>query len=175
MKRVIFGVFGISFITHGRIGLKYDIMMYHDHLWKWLHLGHGLLVFLILAPFWLSETDQMYIFQAWQCMGEMGRSLPCSSLSCDIPRNEKSKFYHMKIVQLPSGGYPWPLCSQTRLVVISISVPHLKPSYCSLFQHRTFIDEKDLLVPDLQICWSDRTTRCWYCSLKTYHQAIYPH
>ena len=31
-----------------------------DHLWNRLDFGHGLLIFLILAPLWLSETSQMW-------------------------------------------------------------------------------------------------------------------
>ena len=94
VKQVKFGVSGISFRTHGRDGLKFDMLIYSDHLWNWLHSGHGLFFFLILAPFWLSETGQMGSFQAfsWQCMGGMGRNLSCSSLFCDIPRNERGKF-----------------------------------------------------------------------------------
>ena len=74
MKQVKFGGSGIFFTTHGRNGLKFDMLMYPDHLWNWLHSGHGQLIFLILAPFLLSETCQMCSFQAfsWQCMGGIG-------------------------------------------------------------------------------------------------------
>ena len=62
------------FRTHGRNGLKFDMLMYLDHLVNWLHSGHSQLIFLILVPFLLSETGQMYSFQAfsWQCMGGIG-------------------------------------------------------------------------------------------------------
>ena len=50
-----FGVSRIFFRTHERNCLKFDMLMYPDHLWNWLHLGHGLLLFLILVPFWLSN------------------------------------------------------------------------------------------------------------------------
>ena len=63
VKQVKFGGSGIFFRTHGRNGLKFDMLMYPDHLWNWLHSGHGLLIFLILAPFFLcSETGQMCSF-----------------------------------------------------------------------------------------------------------------
>ena len=62
VKQVRFGISVIFFRTHGSNGLKFDMLMYPDHIWNWLLLGHGLLVFLILAPFWLSETSQMCSF-----------------------------------------------------------------------------------------------------------------
>ena len=34
----------IFFRTHGRNGLKFDMLMYPDHICNWLHLGHRLLV-----------------------------------------------------------------------------------------------------------------------------------
>ena len=39
--------------------------MYLDHLQNWLVYGHGLLIFLILALFWLSETGQIWGFRAF--------------------------------------------------------------------------------------------------------------
>ena len=58
-----FGATGIFFTTHGSNGLKFDMLMNADHFWSWLHLGHGLLgFFLILAPFWFSETCQIWGF-----------------------------------------------------------------------------------------------------------------
>ena len=86
-KQVKFGVFRIFFLNAWGNGSKFDMLMNPYHLWNWLH---GLLVFLILAPFWLSETGQMCSFQAflWQCVGGMGQHLSCS---CDIPRNEEGR------------------------------------------------------------------------------------
>ena len=71
------------FRTHGRNGLKCEMLM-----------GPGLLVFLILAPFWQSETCQMCNFQpfSWRCIGGIERNFSCSSLSCDIPGNDKGKY-----------------------------------------------------------------------------------
>ena len=71
VKQVKFGGSGIFFRTHGRNGLKFDMLMYPDHLWNWLYSSYGQL---ILAPFLLSETGQMCSFQAfsWQCMGGIG-------------------------------------------------------------------------------------------------------
>ena len=40
-------------------------MMYLDHLQNWLVYGYGLLIFQILALFWLSETGQIWGFRAF--------------------------------------------------------------------------------------------------------------
>ena len=56
VKQFKLGVSGIFFRTHGRNGIKFDMLMHPDHLWNWLHSGHGLLVFLTLPPCSLSET-----------------------------------------------------------------------------------------------------------------------
>ena len=55
------------------------MLMYPDHLWNWLHFGHGLLIFLMLAGFWHSETGQICIFQifSWECMEGMGYIMSC--------------------------------------------------------------------------------------------------
>ena len=50
---------GICRRTHGGNGLKSYMLMYLDHLQNWLVYGHSLLIFLILALFWLSETGQI--------------------------------------------------------------------------------------------------------------------
>ena len=47
------------------IGLKFYMLMYLDHLQNWLVYGRGLLIFLILALFWLSETGQIWGFRAF--------------------------------------------------------------------------------------------------------------
>ena len=39
--------------------------MYPDHLQNWLVYGHGLLIFLILALFWLNEMGQILGFRAF--------------------------------------------------------------------------------------------------------------
>ena len=94
VKQVRFGGSGVFFKTHRRDSLIFDMLIYTDHLWNWLHLGHGVWVFPILQLFWLNETCHFCSFQAfsWQCLGGMGRNLFFSSLSCDIPSNEKGKF-----------------------------------------------------------------------------------
>ena len=56
---------GICRRTHGGNGLKFYMLMYLDHLLNWLVYGHGLLIFLILALFWLSETGQIWGFRAF--------------------------------------------------------------------------------------------------------------
>ena len=50
---------------HGGIGLKFYMLLYLDHLQNWLVYGHGLLIFLILALFLLSETGQIWGFRAF--------------------------------------------------------------------------------------------------------------
>ena len=56
---------GISRRMHGGIDLKFYMLMYLDHLQNWLVYGHGLLIFLILALFLLSETGQIWGFRAF--------------------------------------------------------------------------------------------------------------
>ena len=56
---------GICWIMHGGIGLKFYMPMYLDHLQNWLVYGYGMLIFLILALFWLSETGQIWGFRAF--------------------------------------------------------------------------------------------------------------
>ena len=56
---------GICLRMHGGISLKFYMLMYLDHLQNWLVYGHGLLIFLILALFWLSETGQIWGFRAF--------------------------------------------------------------------------------------------------------------
>ena len=53
---------GISLRTHGGNGLKICTLMYLDHLQIWLVYGHGLLIFLVLELFWLSEMGQIWVF-----------------------------------------------------------------------------------------------------------------
>ena len=61
---------GICQRMHGGIGLKFYILMYLDHLQNWLVYDRGLLIFLILALFWLNETGQIWGFRAFsgECM-----------------------------------------------------------------------------------------------------------
>ena len=54
---------GICRRTHGGNGLKFYMLMYLDSLQNWLVYDHGLLIFLILAQFWLSETGQIWGFR----------------------------------------------------------------------------------------------------------------
>ena len=56
---------GICRRMHGGIGLKFYMLMYLDHLQNWIAYGYGLLIFLILALFWLSETGQILGFRAF--------------------------------------------------------------------------------------------------------------
>ena len=70
---------GISRRMHGGNSLKFCTLMYLDHLQNWLVYGHGLLIFLILALFWLSETGQIWGFQAFpgEPMEEMTWNVAC--------------------------------------------------------------------------------------------------
>ena len=52
---------GICQRTHGGNGLNFWMLMYLDHHQNWLDYGHGLLIFLILALFWLRETGQIWV------------------------------------------------------------------------------------------------------------------
>ena len=56
---------GICRRTHEGNGLKFNMLMYLDHLHNWLVYGRGLLIFVILALFWLSETGQIWGFRAF--------------------------------------------------------------------------------------------------------------
>ena len=56
---------GICRRMHGRISLKFYMLLYLDHLQNWLVYGHGLMIFLILALFLLSETGQIWGFRAF--------------------------------------------------------------------------------------------------------------
>ena len=67
---VDFPHFGGILRTQGRNGLKFGLM-YSYHLLFRLNFGHGMFIFLILAPFWLSETVQIWGFRdflqnAWE-------------------------------------------------------------------------------------------------------------
>ena len=57
--------------TQKRNGLKCCMLMYPGHLQNLLDFGHGLLIFILSVPLWLSETGQIWCYQAfyWECMG----------------------------------------------------------------------------------------------------------
>ena len=62
---------GIFLRTQGRNGFKIGMLMYSDHFQNRLDFGHWLLISLILVPFWLSETGQIWGFHdflqnAWE-------------------------------------------------------------------------------------------------------------
>ena len=58
------GFLGIFWRTHWDNGRKFCMLMYPDHLQNCLDYGYSLLIFLILVLFWLSETGQIWGFQA---------------------------------------------------------------------------------------------------------------
>ena len=70
---------GISRRTHGGNALKCCMLMYLDHLQNRKVYGHSLLIFLILALFWLSEMGQIWGFRAFpgECMEEMASNFAC--------------------------------------------------------------------------------------------------
>ena len=70
---------GICRRTHGGNGLKFYMLMYLDHLQNWLVYDYSLLILLILALFWLSETGQIWGFRAFpgECMEEMTWDVGC--------------------------------------------------------------------------------------------------
>ena len=70
---------GIFRRTHRGNGLKFYMLMYLDRLQNWLFYGHGLLIFLIVALFWLSETGQFWGFRAFpgESMEEMASNFAC--------------------------------------------------------------------------------------------------
>ena len=51
---------GIFLRTQGRNCLKFAMLVYSDHRQIRLDFGQGLLIFLILAPCWFSETGQIW-------------------------------------------------------------------------------------------------------------------
>ena len=53
---------GVSRRTHGGNGLKFSTLMHLDHHQNWSVYSYGLLIFLILALFWLSEKGQIWGF-----------------------------------------------------------------------------------------------------------------
>ena len=46
-------------------GMAWNMVSYPDQLQTWLDYVYGLLIFLILVLFWLSETGQIWGFQAF--------------------------------------------------------------------------------------------------------------
>ena len=63
----------------GKNGLQFDVLIYADRLNNWLDCSYGLLIFLLLAPLWLSETAQIWGFHAlsWEHMDRMAWNLVC--------------------------------------------------------------------------------------------------
>ena len=119
VKQVKFGVSG-DFLQNAweewnlKEGLKFNMQMCRDCISNCVHFGHGLLIFLILTVFWLSETSQ--ICSSWAFSGEYIAGIAWTDLVIS-EEMEKKHFKHTKSIQSPSGGYPWLLCSQTYLVM----------------------------------------------------------
>ena len=56
---------GICRGMHRGIGLKLYMLVYLHHVQNWFVYGRGLVIFQILALFWLSETGQIWGFRAF--------------------------------------------------------------------------------------------------------------
>ena len=69
---------GICQRTHEGNGLKFCMLMYLEAQ-NWLDYGHGLFIFLLLVPLWLSETGQIWCFRAFpgDHMEGMGWNFVC--------------------------------------------------------------------------------------------------
>ena len=52
--------------------LEIYMLMYPDHLQNWLDFANGLLIFLILVPFWPSETGQIGVWGGFSLQCEEG-------------------------------------------------------------------------------------------------------
>ena len=70
----------ISQRTHRGNDLKFCTLMYLDHLQKWLVYGHGLLIFLILALFWLEWNGSNLGFPGISRRKHGGNGLKCCML-----------------------------------------------------------------------------------------------
>ena len=80
-NRLNLGFLAIFFRMHERNGLKFDMQMYPDCIFNCLHFDHGLLIFLILTVFWLSETSQIcslghFLENAFEELAELILSYP---------------------------------------------------------------------------------------------------
>ena len=58
---------------HRRNGLRFVMLMYPDHLQRWLVFGHGLLIFLILVPLLLVKLIKIFGVRSfyWERMGNL--------------------------------------------------------------------------------------------------------
>ena len=71
MKQAKFAISG-HFLENTRQGWpQICLLMYSDHIQNRLDFGHGMLIFLIWAPFWLSETGHIwgyrdFLYNAWE-------------------------------------------------------------------------------------------------------------
>ena len=101
---------------HGRNGLQFDMQMYPDCIFNCLHFGHGLLIFLILMVFWLSETSQICSLGAfsWDYIGGID--------STNLVISEEMEKTTLSILKLSSGVYPLLLCNQTFLFSTNICI-----------------------------------------------------
>ena len=70
---------GICRRAHGGNDLKFCMLMYLDHYQNWQDYSYGLLIFLILPLFWLSENGKIWGFRAFagEPMEEMTWHFAC--------------------------------------------------------------------------------------------------
>ena len=125
----------ISQRMHGGNGLKLCLLMYLDHLQKWLVLGHGLLTFVILALFWLSETGQIWGFRAFpgECMEGMAWNMVCCCI-LTTSRTDSIMVTVWWFLAATKQLYEWyflsvcpSVCPSVRLSHLFDYVPHLGP------------------------------------------------
>ena len=71
--------------------------MYPDCIVNCLHFGHGLLIFLILTVFWLSETSQICSFGAFSSKCTTAHPLSQTRLPYFPTRHQSSPFFDIYI------------------------------------------------------------------------------
>ena len=112
---------GISRWMYRGNGLKFCMMIYPDHLQHWVVFGHGLLIFLLLASFWLSEMGHICGFWALpeECMEGMARNF---AYCCIV-----TTFRNMRIlVVLCWFSSLWSLFDLMTLVIFAVSRHYLE-------------------------------------------------
>ena len=86
---------GIFRRAHGGNGMKYFMLMYLDHLQNWLDNGHGLLIYLPMAPIWLCKTCQIWGFRVFsrEHMAGMAWNFVCRCILTTCRTDEISVFF----------------------------------------------------------------------------------
>ena len=115
---------------HGRNSLKFDKLIYPDHLWNWLHSGHGILVFphysAILTLWNRSNVQFPGIFVTMY--GRNGPKFVTFISNLWYPQKWKGQILAHANYPNTEWGYPWLLCSQTFLVLCYYRLTKPSPS-----------------------------------------------